>query len=286
MAPSFHSYLPENSLLKKYIHYFYTDSSSDNSHYKKYSFFPHIFTTLSFYYNARVPVCSETPFKIVHENNRRIIKVLTNHHSTKTVEQKGEIDKIAIVFKPLGLNHFLREPFCTIAKEEIQLFEPVGNSAWNTCLEGCFSLPGPAERIRRLENFLLSLYLPKQLDVLYRIMDDLTNFDQLLPISEIAKKHYVSYRTLNRHFLREFAHTPETFRTIARFRHAVNQKIILQSKSSLTGIACESGYLDQSYMIKTFKKLTGLTPTAFFNQGLHLGIADTFWKIHALKNGE
>jgi len=72
-----------------------------------------------------------------------------------------------------------------------------------------------------------------------------------------------------RHFIKVFSNqvgvTPKLFGPVQRFQRAAHL-----TRSSSTpdwadvGEAC--GYYDQSHLIAEFKRLTGMTPTAFANQ--------------------
>ena len=285
MNTTFENFIPQNSILRKYIYYFYIDNCNNTDYYKKYSFYPHIYTTLSFY-NGRALKIKEGNYHIKQEYSSSILKMLTRQHSIQTVEQSGKVDKIGIVFQPLGLNHFLADTYISVAKHEKQLFQPSNDGLWELNMKNIFSVTGSEERIKLLEKFLLSIYKIKEYNRLYSVLVDLSDVENNQTILQIALKNAMSHRKLNRDFMNELGFTPEMYRMIARFRYAVNQKIIHNNQSNLTEIAHESGYLDQSYMIKTFKKLTGLAPRAFFESGTHLGITDTFWKIDKMLNGE
>jgi AraC-like DNA-binding protein len=275
MDTTFHSYFPHHPLLKKHIHYFYFDGSADNNFYRKYSFFPHVKTTLSFYRNACI---AETPeaTRISYDPGAPLLKLLTRQHQVRTVVQQGPLEKIGIVFHPLGLNHFIEAPYYTIAAQEVQTFHEAG---WDDAIRQCFVLKDREARITLLEDLLLSMHRHREYQQLYDAIQQLTSITSKGIIREIAAAQGHSVRHLQRDFQKHLAMSPELFRMITRFRHAVDQKIRQAPGEKLTGIAYEAGYPDQAYMIRVFKKLTGQTPSQFFKTGKHLGQADTFWKI-------
>lgn len=278
MGAVFKNFFPTDPLLKKHIHYFYFDSIADIDFQRRYSFFPHVKTTLSFYKEARL---STTPAEtqIIHSPNAPLLKILTQQRSVKTVVQKGLIKKIGIVFNPLGLNYFIDENYIDVSPKEVQLFRCSMDQRWNETLNQCFSLTNYSEALSVLESFLTSLYRPRQYQQLDAVIGHLSHLNDST-IEEIARQNHLSHRSLNREFLKHLGLSPELFRMILRFRYAVNKKIQHQGKLKYTELAYESGYPDQSYMIRSFKKLTGQTPSQFFKSGIHLGNADTFWKLH------
>jgi len=279
---SFESFAPQNEILKKYIYYFYFDKSDDADYYKKFSYYPHVNTTLTFYKNAFLSVDSGISyFKYI--KNDSLIKMLTRQHSIRTVVHSGKLDKIGIVFHPLGFNHFINETYSTLAKKDVQHFLPSNNDLWNDAIMNCFSISESQKRIEMLENFLMSLYKPIEFKTLKPIIKILNDPHNILSIRQIASENQLCHRKLIRDFKRALCITPVMFRMITRFRYAVNQKILFNTEDNFTELGYESGYFDQSYMIKTFKKFTGLSPSDFFKSGSHLGMADTFWKLDKLK---
>ncbi len=278
MGIFFKNFFPTDPLLKKHIHYFYFDSNPDIDFQRRYSFFPHVKTTLSFYKEAQLSTTgAET--QITHSPGAPLLKILTQQRSVKTVVQKGPIKKIGIVFNPLGLNYFIDENYSDICSKETQLFHCNLDQGWSEALNNCFSLTNYDDILAVLESFLVSLYRPRQYEQLDAVIHHLTALNEM-SIEEIARQNHLSHRSLNREFLKHLALSPELFRMILRFRYAVDKKILHQGKLKYTELAYESGYPDQSYMIRSFKKLTGQTPSQFFKSGVHLGNADTFWKLH------
>lgn len=55
--------------------------------------------------------------------------------------------------------------------------------------------------------------------------------------------------------------TPNLFNKINRFQ--LSLKHIAKKEASLTSIAYECGYFDQSHFIRDFKSFTGITPSAY-----------------------
>jgi AraC-like DNA-binding protein len=183
------------------------------------------------------------------------------------VQQKGKIDKVTIVFKPLGLNHFIDVPFNKIAPYPTQIFTEwikVENSV--VFLNQFFNECNNDKRILILENYLLSLYKPFTEhpflnDVLYMLND----FNKEVSIEDIAIHCSLSSRTLDRVFKKHLAISPVGFRKIARFRHSLKNKLFSNEFDTLTKIGYESNFYDQSYFIKVYKNLTGQNPKTFFN---------------------
>jgi AraC-like DNA-binding protein len=80
-------------------------------------------------------------------------------------------------------------------------------------------------------------------------------------VEQIASRHRISSRYLQKLFLQSAGVTPKLLSKIGRFQESL--KLVSQNGESLTSIAYECGYFDQSHFIREFKSFTGLTPSAY-----------------------
>jgi len=85
----------------------------------------------------------------------------------------------------------------------------------------------------------------------------------LVRIEQVADQYFISQRQFERKF-REFSGlAPKLFSRIVRFHSACQQ--FGNSDKSLTGIAYECGYYDQSHFIHDFKEFSGYHPKHYFS---------------------
>ena len=84
-----------------------------------------------------------------------------------------------------------------------------------------------------------------------------------LPMEETAAMFCISARQLERKFKTITGFAPKSFARISRFQHALHN--YGSSYKSLTDIAYECGYYDQSHFIHDFKKFSGYEPRAYFS---------------------
>ncbi len=80
-----------------------------------------------------------------------------------------------------------------------------------------------------------------------------------ISIKEIRDRLYITERTLERNFLKEIGVTPKQFAKIIQFSTSMKQ-MSEADYISLTDVAYDSGYTDQSHFIRSFKQFTGKTP--------------------------
>ncbi|MDO1446450.1 helix-turn-helix domain-containing protein [Rhodocytophaga aerolata] len=83
-----------------------------------------------------------------------------------------------------------------------------------------------------------------------------------IPLQTLYEEVNLTERTFERKFLAHVGITPSLFSRICRFQAAITQ---LRSGKpfTLTAIAYDNGFADQSHMGRTFKEFTGLTPAQY-----------------------
>jgi AraC-like DNA-binding protein len=121
-------------------------------------------------------------------------------------------------------------------------------------------------RIELVDDFLLqrlSLSVKKfnRLGLISSIMHDLSKDDFFENINWVASRYGISSRYLQKIFLNYSGLSPNLFSKIARFQKSLH--LVAGKELSLTTIAHQCGYFDQSHFIKDFKFFTGSTPSRF-----------------------
>jgi AraC-like DNA-binding protein len=81
-----------------------------------------------------------------------------------------------------------------------------------------------------------------------------------------------SERHIERLFMESVGINPKNFANIIKLHSFLKQLKKTTEKASLTELVYQSGYADQSHLIKEFKKITGMTPTAYKNNKNKLAI--------------
>lgn len=129
--------------------------------------------------------------------------------------------------------------------------------------------PSFEERKSIAEKFLLDqLKINHKLYELKRISNSIKLINENLgtiSIDQLAFDSCLSRKQFERTFLAYVGTTPKQFLKTIRFQNAIHQKG-LRNSVSLTELAYDSGYYDQSHMIKEFKLMSGLTPKQYFAQ--------------------
>lgn len=121
------------------------------------------------------------------------------------------------------------------------------------------------QRKKLIEDFIdnkLSLNLKEQLPVFSCIRTIIKSKGQR-KIKQLATDYFLSERQFERQFLKFSGFSPKLFSRIVRFQAAMKQYGKIEK--SLTEIALETGYFDQSHFIHDFKEFSGLLPSEYFS---------------------
>lgn len=131
-------------------------------------------------------------------------------------------------------------------------------------------------RIELIESFLLQrIAQPGKTagkwavvnDVMYEIRKD-DFFDN---IENVAARYGITSRYLQKLFLQYTGLTPKLYSKINRFQNSL--KLVAKKDTSLTSIAYDCGYFDQSHFIREFKSFTGITPSVYSIQNSPVTLA-------------
>ncbi|MDR1678380.1 MAG: helix-turn-helix domain-containing protein [Prevotellaceae bacterium] len=176
----------------------------------------------------------------------------------------GNIDIVAIVFQPVGAKAFFNLPLMVLNEQTVaindlndtQLAELENRLSDSSDIGSCVLL---------IEQFLhkrfdtLATHNWKRINtVLQSVYYGQQNIDAL------AQTACLGYKQFKRIFAEYVGANPKDYLRVVRFQKALHI-LQLQPTISLTQLAYECGYYDQSHLIKEFKTLSGYTPTAYLS---------------------
>lgn len=122
------------------------------------------------------------------------------------------------------------------------------------------------KRITLIEAFLLQQLsqATKRLNkvaVLNNLMYELRQQDHFETMGTIASRYGITARYMQQLFVQYTGLTPKLYAQINRFRNSL--QLVTAKNASLTSIAYECGYADQSHFIREFRAFTGSTPSGY-----------------------
>lgn len=121
------------------------------------------------------------------------------------------------------------------------------------------------KRVKIVEEFIvkrLASTYQNSLSV-FKAVQDIIETNGLIPVKKVAGNYFLSERQFERKFLHYAGFSPKFFSRIVRF-HAAMAHYGTRGKT-LTAIALDCGYYDQSHFIHDFKEFSGLHPKYFFS---------------------
>ena len=121
------------------------------------------------------------------------------------------------------------------------------------------------ERVARVEEFLLTRHRPVEPSALVSAaLRAIGSSAGKIRVRTLADDLGISQDALEKHFRRIVGASPKQFATIVRLRQAVE---LSRESPSLTALALDAGYYDQSHFIRDFRAITGDAPGHFFQHG-------------------
>lgn len=251
-------YKPKNPILQQFIkgYYFYREN--------KYSIplnhlvFPSNYCYLTLLKRAELKVTENKMLILPTVKNKISMNIIPRYDSPLEFCYEKKVDEITVVFKPLGINHFIQDSDITLSEKVIfdMIFPDI-----QTKMEEVFACDNIEKQQNLVEDYWLSKLTSPSLKVSTSLLNDIQNN---MPIQSIAEKYGMTRQYLHKLFLKEIGKSPSEFKSVGRFRKSLQQR---KSGQSLSEIAYQYNYSDQAHFNKEFKKYTGFTPSHVFKKG-------------------
>ena len=176
----------------------------------------------------------------------------------------GEMDMIAVLFKPMGMWSFFSVNMSELTDSYIDV-EEIEDTGLNRLKDDINSEEDSLRCISLIESFFISrLSLKKDSYIYERLLPSVTSMvlDNSVAVEKLASDSCYSYRQYIRLFTSITGVNPKVYSRIVRFQHSL---YLLQLKGNiqLDELAFECGYYDVSHLVKEFKLFSGYTPTQY-----------------------
>lgn len=182
-----------------------------------------------------------------------------------TFKSLGKNAMLGIRFYPHGASLFLNDDMSLFNDHVTDLVDVAGRPAHilHSKLLDSTSLN---RRIALVEEFLLdrlSLFEKKagKITLVSNVIKELKREDFFDNIENVASRYGITSRYLQKLFLQHTGLTPKLYAKINRFQNSL--LLVAKRSTSLTDIAYECGYFDQSHFIREFRSFTGFVPSGF-----------------------
>jgi AraC-like DNA-binding protein len=252
-----------NPLLAKYIDSFYFHRSDPSEQSNRITFFPNVNNALTIYQNATLNIINEEPLSIKVVNSKTDnYTFLYGGIQKKFIvsEMETPFSKIGIIFKPLGINHFLKIQNVGLKLRKDYHF-PYFEDLLKDDLNHLFDETSVETKVEILEQFFIKALNPDFNEPeIEKVISLIENSDKNLQISDIAQQLSINSKTICRKFKNHLNCTPKYYSKVFHFRKALNEYQNNNKNVKLTDLAFNSSYYDQSDFIKNFRILAGDKP--------------------------
>jgi AraC-like DNA-binding protein len=181
------------------------------------------------------------------------------------IKSVGKNTMLGIRFFPHAAAYFLHDKVELFNNQVID-FSDVSGHTVHSLHSQLLETPTWNKRIELVEAFLLcrlSLSEKKfgKADVVSDVMNEIREKDFFDNIDNVASRYGITSRYLQKLFLQYTGLTPKLYSKINRFQNSL--RLVTKKDTSLTSIAYDCGYFDQSHFIREFKSFTGVTPSGY-----------------------
>lgn len=168
----------------------------------------------------------------------------------------GDTVSFLVRLTPQGANCF-GVPSSELSGRNVALGDLVAESEVQELLGRVYEAGDERNRVRVIEEFVARRHLAE--DPLIRRAVELIDAarDAAARVAHVARALGLSERQLERRFLACVGLTPKKYASLRRFERAV---ALAGTTQSLTQVALEAGYYDQSHFIREFRRFAGAPP--------------------------
>ena len=260
--------------LQKHIDSYYFHSCENSKSNLKFTYYPNTKHAITIYKDSVAKTLGDLTIIIPEKSNNSILysTVRENPHN---VEIKGKFKKIGIVFKPYGLNHFIKKDIKEFNNSVISVFEEWDYKIQNIT-EEIWKTEDIKNKITLMDTFLKTQMTNNINEHFSVFINEITKSKNVESIKDILKKYYPDRKARYRIFRRELNCSPSTFLKILRFRKSL-ESYLKTTNNNLTQAALAQFY-DQSDFIKNVKQITDTTPKKLTKEVSDLENS-IFWKI-------
>ena len=257
---------PKAEILQQHIDFFYFVKEDSPEFVSQFYAFPHYSKPL----NLHKAVDYEIGDNSITVKGKAVgepqILLQGSFHKPLFIRFEGKMDKVTIIFRPLGLAHFIDVDYARIASQHTQVFDQWSRlTSYQSMLDKFFATENELERVALLEACLLSVYRPlPHYTILHQAITMVADVITYKTIADVAQALFLTPKTLNRLFKKHLACSPMQYRMIAQFRHSLENKYVYDQFKTVTDLAYGSNVYDLSYLTRIYKSLAKNTPKAFF----------------------
>lgn len=191
------------------------------------------------------------------------------------IKSIGKNIMLGIRFFPHAATYFLNDKVDFFNNRVID-YRDVSDKAVNTLYAQLLETATWHKRIELVEHFLLQRLSVSEtrlgkVALINDVIKEIQQQDFFDNIENVASRYGITSRYLQKLFLQYTGLTPKLYSKIHRFQNSL--KLVSKKDTSLTSIAYDCGYFDQSHFIREFKSFTGVTPSGYLFESSPITVA-------------
>ena len=204
--------------------------------------------------------------------------VLGQNTTSFNIEPTGYVDTFAVRFYPYGFANFVNVPIKTLANKETPIEVLFEKTVAQDLEQEIIQASDTKQRIEIIELFLLKKLTEQTMAdrIVRTTIDTLLTTKGGTSISEIFKDDPSKRRQLERMFVNKVGVSPKQLGKLIRLQSALKM-LLNEEGGTLTNIAYENDYYDQSHFTKDFKDFTGVSPKEFLGNE-NMALSSIFYK--------
>lgn len=182
------------------------------------------------------------------------------------IQPCGYVNTFAVRFYPFGFGNFVTSSIAQLVNKETPINELFDQRVARDIEQQIIASKDTQQRIAIIEEFLLQqLNSEATIDnIVTTTIDALIASNGNTTINSILKEDLSKRRQLERKFLSQIGMSMKQLGKVIRLQAALKM-LLSRTGESLTEIAYENDYYDQSHFIKDFKEFTGTSPREFLD---------------------
>jgi AraC-like DNA-binding protein len=189
----------------------------------------------------------------------------------RTLEGRGW--GVGTKFRPGGFYGFYGRPVHELTDRFASLADVFGADGARLAHDG-HAVPDPAANIAAVEAFLRARLPPPdpEVELVHDVVVDMLRVAPGSTVDELARRHAVSTRTLQRLFRRHVGVGPKW--VLRRYRlHEAAEQLAAGERRDWTSLALDLGYFDHAHFIRDFRAVVGRSPAEYEAQCAALAAA-------------
>jgi AraC-like DNA-binding protein len=181
---------------------------------------------------------------------------------SRSVSYGSGSGNVLIVFNPGGTRAFFDTPAHEFAGASMPLDYLKEFHDGDEVSERLNDAQSSKERVSIVEQILMKQLKHRAVDsLIIRAAQKIDANSARIRIKDLIQTLNISRDAFEKRFRQTIGTTPKQFSSIIRMRKLIEAG---KNEKSLTELAYDFGYFDQSHFIKDFKLFTGRTPSSFF----------------------